>query len=43
MSDPRDWFRPKIIGFGYSPRTWEGWTITGAVLLAIVTVGKLLH
>ncbi|MDN5759837.1 MAG: hypothetical protein L0H59_15145 [Tomitella sp.] len=23
------WFGPKTIGWGWSPRSWQGWLITG--------------
>ncbi|MEN9931836.1 MAG: hypothetical protein RIS17_409 [Pseudomonadota bacterium] len=31
------WFRPKRLGLGWTPVTWEGWAVTG--LLALVLVG----
>ncbi|WP_153275317.1 hypothetical protein [Rhodococcus sp. P1Y] len=35
LNPPRRWFGPKRIGWGYSPRTWEGW-VTLAVFVAVV-------
>ncbi|HLZ03706.1 MAG TPA: hypothetical protein VKR55_16355 [Bradyrhizobium sp.] len=29
------WFRPKRIGYGATPSTWEGWTITAAYCLVL--------
>jgi hypothetical protein len=31
------WFGPKRLGYGVSPRTWQGWALTA--LLALVLVG----
>ena len=31
------WFRPKMFGAGYSPRSWEGWAVT---LVGSLVVGR---
>lgn len=36
MNPPRLWFGRKRIGWGYSPRTWEGWAVLGLILVAII-------
>ena len=36
MSQP--WFGKKRFGYGYSPRTWQGWLITLAVPVIVVLV-----
>lgn len=36
--DPRPWFGPKRIGWGYRPQTWQGWLITIVVVAAVVAV-----
>lgn len=41
MNPPRLWFGPKRIGWGYSPRTWEGWAITALVVLTVISMKKL--
>jgi hypothetical protein len=41
MDNPRRyWFGPKRIGWGYSPRTWEGWLATLAYIVSMVTVPR---
>jgi uncharacterized membrane protein len=42
MNDPRTWFGPKRFGIGWSPRTWEGWALIGAVVLAALLLKFLL-
>jgi len=34
----KGWFGPKLIGYGISPRSWQGWAATG--LLVAVLVGS---
>lgn len=36
MNDPRLWFGPKYLGWGYGPRTWEGWAIIAGFVLACI-------
>lgn len=36
MSKP--WFRPKKLGVGAVPITWEGWALTGAYILAVLVL-----
>ncbi len=39
---PKGWFGPKKIGWGASPRTWQGWLAT-AVFVAVAAVrGRLI-
>ena len=34
------WFGDKRVGFGLSPRTWQGWALTaGFLVLIVATVG----
>ncbi|MGA1809845.1 MULTISPECIES: hypothetical protein [Sphingobium] len=40
MNDPRIWFGPKRIGWGYGPRTWEGWAVVGLLVLAAVLLKR---
>ncbi|MEO9139278.1 MAG: hypothetical protein ABI345_09455 [Jatrophihabitans sp.] len=35
------WFRPKKVGWGYTPQTWQGWLITLAPVLAIIVIVAL--
>jgi hypothetical protein len=32
------WFGPKRFGWGYSPRTWQGWLVTIVVVVVIAVV-----
>lgn len=37
------WFGPKRFGYGYGPRTWQGW-VTLAVLVAfLIIVASITH
>jgi len=36
LKPKRPWFGPKRIGYGISPKTWQGWLIL-AVFVAAVT------
>lgn len=35
----RGWFGPKLIGWGASPASWEGWAVTGAFVLLMGLTG----
>jgi hypothetical protein len=35
----KPWFGSKRIGWGISPQTWQGWTITLSVPAIIIVVG----
>ena len=35
---PRYWFRQKTFGYGATPNTWQGWTLTIVSCLAIFGV-----
>ena len=37
------WFRPQRYGYGATPTTWQGWTVTIAIVLAIVAVSLVLQ
>lgn len=32
-TDKTYWFGPKRFGFGFGPRTWQGWAATGIYVL----------
>ncbi|NIJ22607.1 hypothetical protein [Sphingomonas japonica] len=32
------WFAPKLYGFGATPVTWQGWAMTGALLVAVLAM-----
>lgn len=34
--DRRPWFGPKRFGFGYGPRTWQGFLVTALLVLSVV-------
>ena len=39
-SAPRKpWFGSKRIGWGISPQTWQGWTITLGFVAVIIVIG----
>jgi hypothetical protein len=40
------WFGPKPFGYGYGPRSWQGWVVTAVlvafvILVATVTRGRM--
>ena len=35
------WFGPKRIGWGFTPRTWEGWLVTLLAVAAAVAPGVI--
>jgi hypothetical protein len=44
--DKQPWFGPKRFGYGFGPRTWQGYLVTAilvgyAVILATVTKGRM--
>ncbi|MES3106796.1 hypothetical protein [Sphingomonas aurantiaca] len=41
MNHPREWFQPKVVGIGWSPRTWEGWAVIVAVIAIGCVVGRV--
>jgi len=40
MNHPRDWFQPKLVSFGWTPRTWEGWAVIALVIAIGAFVGR---
>jgi hypothetical protein len=36
MNPPKLWFGKKRIGWGYGPRTWEGWAVIGLFIAACI-------
>lgn len=38
MNHPREWFQPKVVGIGWTPRAWEGW----AIIVSVIAVGALV-
>lgn len=41
LPERRPWFGPKRFGYGWAPRTWPGYLITAAGVLAIVLITTL--
>lgn len=35
---PRQRFGAKKVGWGFSPRTWEGWVATAAIAAALIAL-----
>ena len=36
------WFRPKRIGWGFTPATWQGWLLTAAYIAGILVLAVTL-
>ena len=41
VPDKRPWFGPKRFGWGYGPRTWQGYLVTAILVLYVILVGTL--
>lgn len=41
MNSPREWFGPKTVGIGWVPRTWEGWAVLAAIVVAGAAIGRV--
>ncbi len=41
MIHPREWFEPKVVGFGWTPRTWEGWMVIVAMIVTGAVIGQI--
>ena len=39
----RGWFGPKLIGWGVSPASWEGWVATLVLVIAMTVTANLLR
>ncbi|MGZ3376137.1 MAG: hypothetical protein ACXU8S_06035 [Phenylobacterium sp.] len=39
---PKPWFRPKAIGTGWTPQTWQGWLITLVFILLVAATVQLI-
>lgn len=37
----RPWFGPKRIGWGYRPQTWQGWAVTGLMVLVVAVAAPI--
>jgi hypothetical protein len=37
----RAWFGPRLLGWGWTPVSWEGYTVTLVAVVLIVTTGTL--
>jgi hypothetical protein len=35
------WFGPRRFGFGYGPRTWQGWAVSAVLLLFVILVATV--
>jgi hypothetical protein len=35
------WFGPKRMGYGYGPRTWQGWLVTAILVGLAIAVSTL--
>jgi hypothetical protein len=39
--DKRPWFGPRQFGFGYGPRTWQGYVVSAILLLYVILIATL--
>jgi hypothetical protein len=39
--DKQPWFGPKRFGYGYGPRTWQGWVVTAVLVLFVILVATV--
>lgn len=37
----RPWFGRKRFGYGYRPRTWQGWLLLAVLLALVITAGSI--
>jgi hypothetical protein len=37
----RPWFGPKTVGFGYGPRTWQGYLLVAVGVIPIIIVASI--
>jgi hypothetical protein len=37
----RPWYGPKRFGYGYGPRTWQGFLVTALSVLAVIITGAI--
>lgn len=38
------WFGPRrLVGWGWTPCSWQGWLVSGVFLVAIILNGELIH
>ncbi len=42
LEPKQPWFRPKRVGYGYSPRTWQGWLILIIFILIVFVVARFV-
>jgi hypothetical protein len=41
VRDKRPWFGPKRFGWGYGPRTWQGYLVTAILVLYVILMSTL--
>lgn len=38
------WFKPKTVGAGFTPATWQGWLVTvGPILIILIVVNFIRY
>jgi hypothetical protein len=35
------WFGPKRFGYGYGPRSWQGWVVSAVLVLFVILVATV--
>jgi hypothetical protein len=41
FQDRQPWFGPKRFGYGYGPRTWQGYLVTAVLAACVVIIATL--
>ena len=39
----RGWFGPKTIGWGVSPKSWQGWVVTAALIAGLAAAVRWIR
>ena len=42
LAPKEPWFGPKRVGYGYSPRAWQGWVILIVVIIIVFLVVRFV-
>lgn len=42
MSEKKPWFRPKNVGYGWTPQTWQGFAVVFVPIALFVVVALAL-
>ncbi len=42
LKPKQPWFGPKRVGYGYSPRAWQGWLILVILVIVVILVTRFV-